>query len=154
MQISAFAGSAWEWNDQRQQFYLHQFTVGQPDLDYRNPLVLQEMKVFSLVESLLLFVQITKWFFRIFWDFGWKMAWTALGWTRRRTPSSTLISQTNHSQTTPTALLSNSVSLSTFMSWINLKHSTFSENSVKLSNSMKPKQENLSNISAHHNTKF
>jgi alpha-glucosidase len=45
MQISAFAGSAWEWNDQRQQFYLHQFTVGQPDLDYRNPLVLQEMKV-------------------------------------------------------------------------------------------------------------
>lgn len=46
MQISAFAGSAWEWNDQRQQFYLHQFVVEQPDLDYRNPLVVQEMKVF------------------------------------------------------------------------------------------------------------
>ncbi|XP_059476122.1 maltase 1-like [Neocloeon triangulifer] len=42
--LSAFAGSAWQWNDQRQQFYLHQFTVGQPDLDFRNPLVLQEMK--------------------------------------------------------------------------------------------------------------
>ncbi|XP_065341667.1 maltase 1-like [Cloeon dipterum] len=42
--LSAFAGSAWQWNEQRQQFYLHQFTAGQPDLDYRNPLVLQEMK--------------------------------------------------------------------------------------------------------------
>ncbi|XP_059476121.1 alpha-glucosidase-like [Neocloeon triangulifer] len=42
--ISAFAGSTWEWNEQRQQFYLHQFTVAQPDLDYRNPLVIEEMK--------------------------------------------------------------------------------------------------------------
>ena len=39
-----FRGSAWEWNDQRQQFYLHQFVPGQPDLNYRNPDVLQAMK--------------------------------------------------------------------------------------------------------------
>lgn len=50
-QISAFAGPAWTWNDQRQQFYLHQFTVAQPDLDYRNPLVLEEMKVSATVTS-------------------------------------------------------------------------------------------------------
>ncbi|XP_034475196.1 maltase 1 [Drosophila innubila] len=41
--ISVFSGSAWEWNEQRQQFYLHQFTKGQPDLNYRNPKVLQAM---------------------------------------------------------------------------------------------------------------
>ena len=39
-----FRGSAWEWNEQRQQYYLHQFVPGQPDLNYRNPKVLQAMK--------------------------------------------------------------------------------------------------------------
>uniref|UniRef100_A0A182QXR2 alpha-glucosidase n=1 Tax=Anopheles farauti TaxID=69004 RepID=A0A182QXR2_9DIPT len=42
--IQAFRGSAWEWSDLRQQYYLHQFTVEQPDLNYRNPKVVQEMK--------------------------------------------------------------------------------------------------------------
>jgi glycosidase len=47
-QLSVFGGSAWKWNDLRQQFYLHQFHAGQPDLNYRNDLVRQEMKVCRL----------------------------------------------------------------------------------------------------------
>ncbi|XP_028162369.1 maltase A1-like [Ostrinia furnacalis] len=42
--ISIFRKSAWEWCEERQQFYLHQFVVGQPDLNYRDPRVQQEMK--------------------------------------------------------------------------------------------------------------
>lgn len=42
--LSQFKYSAWEWNDQRQQYYLHQFGVKQPDLNYRNPAVVQAMK--------------------------------------------------------------------------------------------------------------
>lgn len=41
--LSVFSGSAWEWNEQRQQYYLRQFTKGQPDLNYRNPAVVQAM---------------------------------------------------------------------------------------------------------------
>ncbi|CAG9784858.1 unnamed protein product [Diatraea saccharalis] len=41
---SVFRKSAWEWSDQRQQYYLHQFVIGQPDLNYREPKVQQEMK--------------------------------------------------------------------------------------------------------------
>ncbi|XP_034475194.1 maltase 2-like isoform X1 [Drosophila innubila] len=40
---SVFYGSAWEWNEQRQQYYLHQFTKEQPDLNFRNPAVVQAM---------------------------------------------------------------------------------------------------------------
>ncbi|XP_039447932.1 maltase 2-like [Culex pipiens pallens] len=39
---SVFYGSAWEWSDKRQEYYLHQFAVGQPDLNYRNPEVIKE----------------------------------------------------------------------------------------------------------------
>uniref|UniRef100_T1PFH0 alpha-glucosidase n=1 Tax=Musca domestica TaxID=7370 RepID=T1PFH0_MUSDO len=42
--LSGFRGSAWQWNDQRQQYYLHQFAVQQADLNYRNPDVVDQMK--------------------------------------------------------------------------------------------------------------
>ncbi|XP_061391892.1 maltase A1-like [Musca vetustissima] len=41
---SAFRYSAWEWNDERQQYYLHQFSIKQADLNFRNPLVVAKMK--------------------------------------------------------------------------------------------------------------
>ncbi|XP_039484729.1 maltase 2-like isoform X2 [Drosophila santomea] len=40
---SVFYGSAWEWHEGREQYYLHQFTKEQPDLNYRNPKVVQAM---------------------------------------------------------------------------------------------------------------
>ncbi|XP_026273591.1 probable maltase [Frankliniella occidentalis] len=39
---SVKGGSAWEWNDVRNEFYLHQFESGQPDLNFRNPKVKEE----------------------------------------------------------------------------------------------------------------
>ena len=42
--MSVFRFSAWKWVEERQQFYYHAFTVEQPDLNYRNPLVVEEMK--------------------------------------------------------------------------------------------------------------
>ncbi|XP_055842740.1 maltase A2-like [Episyrphus balteatus] len=41
---STFGGSMWEWNDKRQQFYLHQFLDSQPDFNFRNPKVHEVMK--------------------------------------------------------------------------------------------------------------
>ncbi|XKL69524.1 hypothetical protein PGB90_007293 [Kerria lacca] len=42
--ISVFGGSAWEWNANRKQFYLHQFGRQQPDFKLRNTNVKNEMK--------------------------------------------------------------------------------------------------------------
>ncbi|XP_034250782.1 maltase 1-like [Thrips palmi] len=40
--VSVTGGSAWEWNEERNQFYLHQFGTGQPDLNFHNPAVKEE----------------------------------------------------------------------------------------------------------------
>ncbi|XP_055639689.1 maltase 1-like [Toxorhynchites rutilus septentrionalis] len=39
---SVFYGSAWAWSNIREEYYLHQFEVGQPDLNFRNPAVIAE----------------------------------------------------------------------------------------------------------------
>jgi hypothetical protein len=40
-----FGGPAWSLHQGRGQYYLHQFDPKQPDLNYDNPLVVEEMKV-------------------------------------------------------------------------------------------------------------
>lgn len=40
---STFGGSAWEWNEQTGEFYLHSFLKEQPDLNWRNPRVREEV---------------------------------------------------------------------------------------------------------------
>ncbi|XP_070502896.1 maltase A1-like [Chironomus tepperi] len=42
--ISIFRYPAWKWSEIRQQMYYHIFLYQQPDLNYRNPKVVQEMK--------------------------------------------------------------------------------------------------------------
>lgn len=42
--LSYFRGSVWEWVDSVQAYYLHQFLESQPDLNFRNPNVVNEMK--------------------------------------------------------------------------------------------------------------
>ncbi|KAL6958156.1 alpha-glucosidase [Sarracenia purpurea var. burkii] len=41
---SVFDGSAWQWNDQRKQFYLAQFSAKQPDFNYHNKQMRTEIK--------------------------------------------------------------------------------------------------------------
>ena len=47
--LSVFRKSAWEFNTIRQEFYLHQFVVKQPDLNYRSPKVVESMKVLPII---------------------------------------------------------------------------------------------------------
>ena len=42
--FSQFEGRAWEYNEQRDQYYLHLFTKRQPDLNMDNPKVREEVK--------------------------------------------------------------------------------------------------------------
>lgn len=40
--LSLFGGSAWHWNSQRRQYYMHNFLASQPDLNFHNPEVQAE----------------------------------------------------------------------------------------------------------------
>lgn len=39
-----FGGKAWEWDEERGQYYLHLFAPGQPDLNWHEPAVMDEVK--------------------------------------------------------------------------------------------------------------
>ncbi|NEP19451.1 MAG: alpha-glucosidase, partial [Leptolyngbya sp. SIO4C1] len=39
--LATFGGSAWSWEPQRQQYYLHNFLSAQPDLNWYNPAVIE-----------------------------------------------------------------------------------------------------------------
>ena len=41
--LSNFGGSAWEWDETTEQYYLHLYLPGQPDLNWRNPEVQEAM---------------------------------------------------------------------------------------------------------------
>jgi len=41
---SQFEGKAWQWDEVRQEYYLHLFAVKQPDLNMDNPLVREEVR--------------------------------------------------------------------------------------------------------------
>ncbi|MBA3325804.1 MAG: DUF3459 domain-containing protein [Rhodobacteraceae bacterium] len=41
--LSIFGGPAWEWDSERQQYYLHNFLKEQPDLNFHDPEVQQEL---------------------------------------------------------------------------------------------------------------
>ncbi|HEY1807782.1 MAG TPA: alpha-glucosidase [Acidobacteriaceae bacterium] len=41
--LSVFGGSAWQWDEARQQYYYHRFYVQQPDLNWNNPQVRKAM---------------------------------------------------------------------------------------------------------------
>ncbi|MDD1781197.1 alpha-glucosidase family protein [Enterovibrio sp. ZSDZ35] len=41
--LSIFGGCAWQWESRRQQYYLHNFLVSQPDLNFHNPEVVAHL---------------------------------------------------------------------------------------------------------------
>lgn len=41
--LSIFGGPAWQWEPRRGQYYLHNFLVSQPDLNFHNPQVVQQV---------------------------------------------------------------------------------------------------------------
>ena len=45
---SVFSGSAWKWNEQTKEYFLHLYTKNQPDLNWENPIVRKE--VYSIID--------------------------------------------------------------------------------------------------------
>ena len=45
---SVFSGSAWKWNEQTKEYFLHLYTENQPDLNWENPTVRKE--VYSIID--------------------------------------------------------------------------------------------------------
>ena len=45
---SVFSGSAWKWNEQTKEYFLHLYTKNQPDLNWENPTVRKE--VYSIID--------------------------------------------------------------------------------------------------------
>jgi alpha-glucosidase len=41
--LSIFGGPAWQWEPRRRQYYLHNFLVSQPDLNFHNPAVVDQL---------------------------------------------------------------------------------------------------------------
>ncbi|MEM9490994.1 MAG: alpha-glucosidase family protein, partial [Myxococcota bacterium] len=41
--LSLFGGPAWQWDSRRRQYYLHNFLVEQPDLNFLNPAVVDQL---------------------------------------------------------------------------------------------------------------
>lgn len=41
--LSVFGGSAWAWDSRRRQYYLHNFLTSQPDLNFHNPALQDQM---------------------------------------------------------------------------------------------------------------
>ncbi len=41
---ASFGGSAWQYDDERKQYYLHSYAVQQPDLNWTNPAVVKEIQ--------------------------------------------------------------------------------------------------------------
>ena len=52
-QKSFTGGSAWEYDKERQEYYLHQFSTDQPDLNLRNEDVRAELEASCVLHTLL-----------------------------------------------------------------------------------------------------
>lgn len=57
LQVSVFGGPAWTWRDERQAYYFHQFAPEQPDLNYHNEVLINEMKVAPNISRLIILFQ-------------------------------------------------------------------------------------------------
>ena len=95
IQVNLFGGSAWTWNDERQAYYLHQFAPQQPDLNFENEDLVEEMKVRYIFRRYCKCIGMNNGYLRnnwipfdsmrrTLWGFGWTAASMVLGSTLLR----------------------------------------------------------------------